>query len=192
MDFNNAQERLRLIKDMSTWIQIDVTDDVYTFGKTFELERLNKVEYSLNNNLIDIHLMVKEPEKWLKKAFFVGASRIIGQVEMMTDRDEFIKTIKDEGMEAGLAFDIDTDIDKEIPEDTDVVLLMGRKAGFGNYKLDDNVFNKIDKLKKINKKIKIAVDGGVTLENINRFRDARVDIVYCGQDYFKIKEKYVS
>jgi len=191
-DFSEAEKRVGLVKDLSTWLQIDVTDAVYTLGKTFELERLNKVEFSLNNNLIDIHLMVKEPKSWLKKAFFVGASRVIGQVEMMSDRDEFIKIIKDEGVEAGLAFDIDTEVDDNIPEDTDLILLMGRKTGFGSGELSEKVFKKIARLKQINKDIKIGVDGGINLENINKLEEAGIDVAYCGKDYIRIKENYVG
>jgi ribulose-phosphate 3-epimerase len=191
-DFSEAEKRITNVMDRSSWLQIDVTDNIFTLGKTFELELLTKVEVSLNNNLIDIHLMVKEPKNWLKKAFFAGASRIIGQVEMMGDREEFVKTIKDEGVEAGLAFDIETEADDNIPEDTDVILLMGRKAGFGSFELDERVFKKIELIKKLERDIRIGVDGGINLVNIKRLEDAGVDIAYCGQDYIRIKENYAS
>ncbi|HOZ80733.1 MAG TPA: hypothetical protein PK370_00750, partial [Candidatus Woesebacteria bacterium] len=141
-EWPKAEERLESVKDLTTWIQIDVTDGNLCFGKTFDLERLSK--YSPNKEVLwDIHLMVKEPIKWLEKCIFVGASRVIGQVEMMTNREDFVSKLKDEGMEAGLAFDIDTEIDR-IPKETDIILLMGRKLGFENYELDEKVFKNIE------------------------------------------------
>ena len=74
--------------------------------------------------------MVKEPLNWLNKCLFVQASRVIGQVEAMSDRETFIAAVKDHGLEAGLAFDADTPLDFDIPLDTDLILLMGRPMGF--------------------------------------------------------------
>ena len=85
-DFNLVESRLAEIKDLSSWVQIDVTDGVLVKPPTFNLELLNKSRIDLSKNLFDIHLMVKEPINWLNKCFFVQASRIIGQVEMMSDR----------------------------------------------------------------------------------------------------------
>ena len=122
-DFSLAEIKIKLIKDLSRWIQIDVIDGFFSDGKSFELELLNKLEKEIQSNLLEIHLMVKEPIKWIEKCNFVGACRIIGQVEEMENREEFIEKIKDMGIEAGLAFDVNTEI-KEIPKETDAILLM--------------------------------------------------------------------
>jgi pentose-5-phosphate-3-epimerase len=130
--------------------------------------------------------MVKQPLDWVEKCLFIGANRITGQVEMMNDRENFVKTVKDEGLEAGLAFDIDTAVE-DIPEETDLILLMGRKAGFGEYPLDEKVFKKIEMVKKMGKVA--AVDGGVTKNNIDRLKKLGTDIVYSGNNYFELNEK---
>ena len=49
-------------------------------------------------------------EKWIEKCNFVGACRIIGQVEMMSDKNKFIEEIKAKGLESGLSFDVETEI----------------------------------------------------------------------------------
>jgi ribulose-phosphate 3-epimerase len=186
-EFWAAQNKIRHAKNISRWIQIDVIDGVFTEGKTFELELLNSNLEEVENVLWEIHLMVKEPQNWIEKCNFVNASRVIGQVEMMIDREGFITEIKNLGMEAGLAMDIDTEIGT-IPEETDVVLLLSRKSGFGNYDLNETIFGKIKKLKEIrekeNLKFMIGVDGGINEENIKRLVDAGVDIAYCGGAIF--------
>ena len=201
-EFWPAENKIRHAKNISRWIQIDVIDGVFTEGKTFELELLNSKLEETENVLWEIHLMVKEPKNWIEKCNFINASRVIGQVEMMTNREDFITGIKDLGMEAGLAFDIETEIG-EIPQETDLVLLLSRKSGFGNYDLDEMIFKKIEKLKKIkeekNLKFRIGIDGGINEENIKRLNDAGIDIAYCGGSIFNgmvddnwEKLKYVS
>ncbi|HWS48427.1 MAG TPA: hypothetical protein VN174_00065 [Candidatus Methanoperedens sp.] len=180
-DFSLAESRFLKLKNISPWIQIDVTDNIFVPGKSFELELVSKLE--THTTLWDIHLMVKDPIKWIKKCLFVDASRIYGQVEMMSDRDKFITEVKNAGLEAGLAFDIDTPIDN-IPEECDIILLMGRPAGFGSYPLDEKIYQKIIDAKKFGKKI--SLDGGVSLENFSKLKDSGLDIIYSGHSYFDL------
>ena len=184
--FFEAEKRIISVKGKSKWIQIDVIDGTFLPERSFELELVGRTEGG-EDILWDIHLMVKEPIKWLEKCVFIGAARVIGQVEMMSDREEFIKQCKDAGMEAGLAFDIETKVDN-IPEETDVILLMGRKAGFGWMEMNEGIYKKIKITKEMRKDsdFLIGVDGGVTAENVNKLEEAGVDIVYSGNEFEKI------
>ncbi len=191
-DFNKAGDRILAVSQYSRWIQIDVFDNIFSPGLSFQTELITKLDFATENLLWDMHLLVKEPITWIEKCLFVGAARITGQVEMMTDRDEFINKVRDSGLEAGLAFDIETKIDNNIPSDTNLVILMGRKAGFGMLDLDSRLFDKIESLKKINndreQKFLIGVDGGVNLDNIEKIIKSGVDMVYSGGNYFKLKD----
>ena len=186
-EISSAEIKIKLIKDKSQWIQIDVIDGFFSNGKSFELELLNKFGSELQNNLLEIHLMVKEPIKWIEKCDFVGACRIIGQVEMMSDKNKFIEEIKAKGLETGLAFDVETEI-KEIPKETDLVLIMGRKSGFQSAKFEEKTYKKIEDLVKLRKEkeldFKIGVDGGVDLEIIKKIKKAGAEIAYCGGAIF--------
>ena len=102
--------------------------------------------------LWETHLMVNDPIKWVEKSMFVNASRMIGHVEMMPDREAFVKRVKDEGAEAGLAFDVDTEVEN-IPKETDLVLLMSRKVGFGSFPFDERIYERIKKAVEIREKI---------------------------------------
>lgn len=190
-DFYKAEERIVGIAQYSRWIQIDVFDNIFAPGLSFSLELINKLDFATENLLWDVHLLVREPFDWIEKCLFIGASRIVGQVEMMKDRELFIRTVRDEGLEAGLAFDIETEV-KEIPPETNLVILMGRKAGFGVFDLDGRVVEKIKLLKNINmereQKFLVAVDGGVNLENVNNLKEAGVDVIYSGGNYLQLKD----
>jgi ribulose-phosphate 3-epimerase len=181
--FPEAEEVIRQLKDSSRWIQIDVCDGVFAPGRTFELDLLNKLDFDANNNLWDIHLMVKEPITWVNKCIHVGASRIIGQVEMMSDRNEFLDRVKGEGAEAGLSFDIETEVDK-ISGDWDIIQVMGRKAGFGYFDFDKRALDKIKKIKDMG--YVVGVDGGADVDNINEIKQAGADIVYSEVNYWKL------
>jgi ribulose-phosphate 3-epimerase len=183
-EFFKAEERLNSIKDLTSWVQIDVIDGIFVPGKTFELELLNKIDID-KTFLWDIHLMVKDPIKWLEKCMFIGASRVIGQVEMMENTDAFVQKAKDMGFEVGLAYDIDTHVNR-IPRETDLILLMGRKAGFDGAEFDQNVLHKIDKNNIY------AIDGGVNMNNIEIIKKAGIEILYCGKSFFELKEKYAD
>ncbi len=186
-EFAIASEKIKIIKDLSRWIQVDVTDGFFTQGKTFELELLNKLENETRNNLLDMHLMVKEPIKWIEKCNFVGACRIIGHVEMMNDRQEFVDKLKDMGLEAGLAFDTDSEI-KDIPTETDLVLLMGRKSGFQAADFEEETYERIKKLVKLREEngldFEIGIDGGINKEIIEKLKILGVSIAYCGGAIF--------
>jgi len=182
---SEAEARIARVKDRSRWMQVDVIDGIYSRTKTFELELLKRME-NCERALWDIHLMVKEPIKWVEKCVFVDASRVIGQVEMMSDREEFVAKVKDLGMEVGLAFELETEIDK-IPDETDLVLLMGRKSGFESRNLDEGIYKRIAKVKELG--FKVGVDGGATTDNLDKLEEAKVDIVYSGNQFEKIDDE---
>lgn len=184
IDFSQFEERLDKIKFSSSWVQVDVTDGVLVKPPTFPLELLSRTDANLENNLFEIHLMVKEPINWIKKCLFVQASRIIGQVEMMSDREVFVTEAKDNGLEVGLAFDLNTPLDLKIPEETDLILLMARPMGFEPLALDEKIYDRIKYFK--DKNYKVAIDGGATLENISKLKNSGVDIIYSGQNYFEL------
>ena len=189
-DISKAEERILGVKEVTKWIQIDVCDSFWEGSRSFELELLTKIE-GIENNLLDMHLMVKNPGSWINKCIFAGGSRIIGQVEMMDNREDFVDRVKNEGLEAGLAFDIETQIEGEIPSEIDIILLMARRAGVGVYEFDDKVMNKIEELKRIrNEKgmdFLIGVDGGIGVEEAGKLKTAGVDVLYCGSNYFEVK-----
>ncbi len=185
-NFAQAEKNILLAKNFFRWIQIDVIDGYFSFGKTFELELANKIDQT-ENVLWEVHLMVKEPKNWIKKCDHIGASRITGQVEMMSDINYFVKTVKDIGAEAGLAYDINTEI-KEIPQDTDVILLLARQTGFEPKPFNGSIYKKIKTLVDIRKEkglnFKIGVDGGINEENIGQLKNSGVEIAYCGGAIF--------
>jgi pentose-5-phosphate-3-epimerase len=100
----------------------------------------------------------------------MGVDRVFGQVEMMADMVAFIEEAQFEGMEVGLAYDIETPIEgvEKYINDIDAVLLMAVKAGAQGNHFDERVFEKIKQIRKLNKRITIVVDGGLDEDKIRR------------------------
>lgn len=182
-NYLEVEKQLEKIKDLSAWIQVDVTDGILVKPPTFPLELLHKPSVNLDKNIFDIHLMVKNPINWINKCLFVEATRITAQVEMMDDREKFVTQVKDSGCEAGLSFDIDTPIEN-IPAETDLIQIMGRKMGFESAPLDDKIYDKIKLAKSFGKLV--ALDGGGGIENFDKLQASGLDILYSYHNYFDL------
>ncbi|NCU31600.1 MAG: hypothetical protein EOM23_01390, partial [Candidatus Moranbacteria bacterium] len=71
-NFDQAKTKILTVKDLVKRIQIDVIDGMFSFGKTFELELVSRIE-NAENILWETHLMVKEPINWIEKSIFINS-----------------------------------------------------------------------------------------------------------------------
>ena len=159
------EEQLAKVWGHAPRVQLDVMDGVYRPEKTIGPEALNQIDTVVQ---WDVHLMVDQPEKWIKQCVTGGVDRVFGQVEMMKDKTAFIADAQSEAMAAGLAYDIDTPLTglEEVINDLDAVLLMSVKAGGQARDFDKRVLEKIKEVRKMNKRIPIVIDGGLNEEKM--------------------------
>lgn len=152
-------------------VQLDVIDGVFNENKTVDLSVLNSVDTQVE---FDAHLMVDKPSKWVSLCKEAGVSRVFGHVEKMTDITAFVADSQFAEMRVGLAYDIDTPLDglEEIIKDLDAVLLMSVKAGRGGQEFNDQVLAKIAEVRKMNRNVKIVIDGGLDENNIKKCIEA--------------------
>ncbi|MFZ2201935.1 MAG: hypothetical protein WAV56_00910 [Microgenomates group bacterium] len=159
------EEQLARVWAHAPRVQLDVLDGIFTPEKTIGPEMLNQVDTIVQ---WDVHLMVDQPEKWIKQCVMGGADRVFGQVEMMKDKTAFIADAQAETLAVGLAYDIDTPLTglEEVINDLDAVLLMSVAAGGQAREFDDGVLGKIKEVRKMNKRIPIVIDGGLNEEKM--------------------------
>lgn len=162
-------------------IQIDVNDATFENIKTITPEIFADVDTKLE---LDYHLMVSNPALWIERCVRGQAERIIGHIEKMQDQLEFVEKATELGVKVGFALDINTpieQIDESLLTSLDVILLVSYPAGAGGKKLEERVFEKIERLVEIKNRdltpFKICLDGGITLDNIKRVKVAGVDEV---------------
>lgn len=171
-DATSFEEKLKKVWGICKRVQMDIIDGQFAPVETVEPEVLQNID-----TIVDFEgqLMVKHPEDWVERCVQSGMTALYGHVEMMEDKVRFIADTQAAGLKVGLAYDIDTPIDglEEYINDLDAVLLMSTKAGSqGVNKFDDRVLEKIKEVRKMDKNIKIVIDGGLNVENIKKCFEA--------------------
>lgn len=161
------------------YIHYDVMDGLFVENKNLSLKELEKyLEMSKKKN--DVHLMVKNPEKYINALSLYNISYLTIHKEIKNYK-EMIKLIKSYGLKPGLAVNPETNIE-DIFDDLDdisLVLLMSVHPGKSGQKFIDEVAHKVEILKeeitKRNLNVKISIDGGIKEEVLDKIKD--VDIV---------------
>jgi len=159
------EEQLAKVWSFAPRVQLDVMDGIFSPEKTISPELLNQIDTIVS---WDVHLMVDQPEKWIKQCVMGGVDRVFGQVERMGDVTAFVADAESETMAVGLAYGIDTPLDglEEVINDLDAVLLMSVKTGAQGQEFDERVLEKIKAVRKMNKRIPIVIDGGINEEKM--------------------------
>jgi len=191
-----AREKLGKIRGITPWVQVDISDGIFVPNKTIGLEVLEEERGGLK---LEIHLMVSQPTGWLGRCQQILADRVVAQVEMMSNINDFFLKATGLGMEVGLALDLETPVEKIPPEiypQLDLVLLMAVKAGWGGQDFNPKVLEKIKKVKEIvGDLVEIGVDGGLNEENIVKCKKEGATVFYVGKtfwEYLDLKERYLK
>lgn len=183
--FEEIEQKLLSVKGAARTIHIDIIDGKFADNKTFS-DPTSFAKYS-KDFILEVHLMVDDPIKYLKSFANAGFQRFIGQIEKMPDQAEFVAEAQLLG-EASLGLDIDTGPDRiNVPlSDLDSILLMGVKAGFSGQDFSAEVLVKIKNLSE-QTDIPIEIDGGINdktlllTKNLGATRFVATSFVF-GQD----------
>lgn len=165
----NYKEFINKLNNSNTdYIHFDVMDGIFVNNKNLSPKELTKyINQSTKKN--DIHLMVKNPEKYIEQIKTLNINNITIHREI-PDYKDVINLIKSYGIKPGLAINPETEINdiKRDLKDISLVLVMGVHPGKSGQQYIPNTTNKINKLKEIKEKenlnFKISVDGGVKEE----------------------------
>ena len=147
------------------------------------------------NKMLDIHLMVDNPIKYILEYKNLSPKFITIHSEINNNIDDLIDLIKSYGIGVGLSIKPKTSVEfiEKYLDKVDNVLIMSVEPGKGGQKFMDSVVYKIDILDKIrkNKKLnyKISIDGGINKDTIDKVRN--VDFVISGS-YICMNEDYQS
>lgn len=189
-DFSNLSQQIRAIElGSADIIHCDVMDGKFVPNITFGPFIVKTVK-SLSKLPIDVHLMIEKPEQYISNFADAGADYITVHQEAVTHLDRVINLIKEYGIKAGVSLNPSTPIDSIYPilEIVDLILIMSVNPGFGGQKFIDYTLAKVSTLKEIRDKnnfnYQIEIDGGVTIDNIHKIKNAGVDIIVAGTAVF--------
>ncbi len=189
-DFANLQNDIEMInRSEADWFHFDVMDGVFVPNISFGFPVLKAIQRHAKKPL-DVHLMIVNPDQYLKAFKDGGAENITVHIEACNHLHRTIHAIKDLGCRAGVAVNPHTSVNllDDILEDIDLVCLMSVNPGFGGQKFIENTYKKIRKLRTMaagrNDGLMIEIDGGVSNQNALKLIQAGADVLVAGNSVF--------
>jgi ribulose-phosphate 3-epimerase len=165
-----------------SYIHLDIMDGKFVNNKSFTVSEIKKFN-DISKKSFDVHLMVKNPIKYINDLALLNVNTISFHYEAVKNLDEVINLIKNYGIKVGIAINPKTDINVLIPylNMIDIVLVMSVEPGYSGQAFIESTYNKVEKLKELiinnNSKSLIEVDGGVNIENAPILKEKGTDII---------------
>jgi ribulose-phosphate 3-epimerase len=172
-------------------IHFDVMDNHYVPNLSFGPVICSALRNNGVTSPIDVHLMVEPVDSLIEPFAKAGATYITFHPEATKHVDRTIQLIKSYGCKPGLVLNpgTSTHVLDCVLEQLDMVLLMSVNPGFGGQSFIPYVLDKLrdvrSRIDKLNKPIRLEIDGGVNLENIKSIFDAGADTFVIGSALFK-------
>lgn len=187
-DFANLETEAARISG-GDWLHMDVMDNHFVPNLTLGLpviEALAKVA----KQPIDAHLMIADPDRWAPAYAEAGAGSITFHVEAAAAPIRLAREIRAQGARASMALKPATPIEpyEDMLPELDMVLIMTVEPGFGGQKFLELCLPKIKRARQLIDKhggdIWLQVDGGVSVETIERCAEAGADVFVAGSAVF--------
>jgi len=193
-DFANLQRDIEMINNSEAdWFHIDIMDGVFVPNISFGMPVLEAITKHARKT-IDVHLMIVDPDRYIKTFKDLGANILTVHYEASTHLHRTLQAIKAEGMKAGVALNPHTNVAllEDVINDIDMVCLMSVNPGFGGQSFIENTYKKIKQLKEIINRngaaTLIEIDGGVTNQNARQLIEAGADVLVAGSYVFKASD----
>jgi ribulose-phosphate 3-epimerase len=194
-DFANLQRDVEMInKSEGDWIHVDVMDGRFVPNISFGFPVMKAVKKHAAKPL-DVHLMIVEPEKYIKDFADAGAYSITVHYEVSPNLHRTVQAIKELGCKACVAINPHTPVAflEDIIADLDMVLIMSVNPGFGAQKFIQHTYKKLADISvlkaKYNPGLLVEVDGGVDPSNARKLFDAGANVLVAGNSVFSATDQ---
>ena len=191
-DFSNLQLALDQCGDGGApWIHVDVMDNQFVPNLTIGPPVVKSLRFK-TEKILDVHMMVVEPEKLVEPFAKAGADIITFHIEATSDPQGVIDLIRSTGKEVGISLKPSTPISTIEPyfDQIDLILVMSVDPGFGGQGYIEGSTERIKEIKQklieqcLQDRVLIEVDGGIKLHNAKEVVDAGADVLVAGSAIF--------
>ena len=171
------------------WLHVDVMDNHFVPNLTLGVpvvESLSKV----TDTPLDLHLMIEDPDRWAPAYVEAGAGSVTFHVEAATAPVRLARELRAKGARAGMALRPATPVEpyEDLLPELDMLLVMTVEPGFGGQTFLDMCLPKIRRARALLDRhgldLWLQVDGGVSLETIERCAEAGADTFVAGSAVF--------
>ena len=190
-DFGNLQRDVNMVNESDAdWFHLDIMDGVFVPNISFGMPVIKTISKHAKKT-IDVHLMIIDPDRYIKTFADLGSNILTVHYEACTHLHRTLQAIKAEGMKAGVALNPHTNINvlEDVINDIDLVCMMSVNPGFGGQSFIENTFEKVKQLRALIIKkgadTLIEIDGGVTNKNAKALVDAGADVLVAGSYVFR-------
>ncbi len=190
-DFGNLDRDTRMIdRSAAQWIHIDVIDGVFVPNISFGFPVMKPIRKA-SDKVLDVHLMIVDPEKYVARFVEAGADIVTFHYEATQTPREAIRLIRESGAKVGISIKPKTPVEvlRELLPEVDLVLVMSVEPGFGGQSFIEGSTDKVRELRKMideaGLNVTIEIDGGVSAANARELYEAGCDALVAGSAVFK-------
>ena len=189
-DFGNLDRDTRMIdRSAAQWIHIDVMDGVFVPNISFGFPVMKPIRKA-SDKVLDVHLMIVDPEKYVARFAEAGADIVTFHYEATQTPREAIRLIRESGAKVGISIKPKTPVEvlRELLPEVDLVLVMSVEPGFGGQSFMSDMLPKIkairEKAEEENPQLMIQVDGGIDSKTAPLCVEAGADVLVSGSYVF--------
>lgn len=190
-DFNRLGEQIKILeKEGVKILHIDVMDGDFVPSISFGMPVIKSIRKE-SKMFFDVHLMVTEPERYIRDFVECGADSITVHAEACEDLERTIELIRAAGVKVGVSIKPATPVNdiSHLLDEVDMVIIMTVQPGFGGQKYLEECTEKIKELRELIDEegldTQIQVDGGINAETLSTVMEAGANLIVAGSYAFR-------